>query len=376
MEEDSDLTNLEDLLRRAHRDELIPLAETVRVRPKGLGLRQLAAATARALRRRGGHEFANLFLRGGAGPPYAKVVHDLAKRQLVADGHGIEGMERALLAAWMERSWDELGEDQRLLLWKQLDRDGLPQDKETTVAAFREAAPFGHVAGAAALTRLALAASPLAPVTGCLGLWWLGRPRDDLLLPAVLEVARLRQAVRHRVTIGLVGSPSTGKDAAIRVLFGVESGNISPIAGSTREVEITRLPAASALYVVNTPGLGDVVEAITEEARQVLDHIDVYIYVVNAQGGVQARELTDYRACLASGRPVLAVVNKVDTLRPADRERYLDDARNKLGAPVEDFAAVAFDPLPQLADAPMGIEVVREWLRSQLASLGKEDLPW
>ena len=32
---------------------------------------------------------------------------------------------------------------------------------------------------------------------------------------AVLEISALRQTVRHRVTIGVVGSPSSGKDAAI-----------------------------------------------------------------------------------------------------------------------------------------------------------------
>ena len=75
------------------------------------------------------------------------------------------------------------------------------------------------------------------------------------------------------------------------------------------------------MYVVNTPGMGDIIEEVTEEARQVLDLIDVFVYVVNAQGGVQARELDDYRRCVARDRPVLAVVNKIDTLRERDRER-------------------------------------------------------
>jgi translation elongation factor EF-G len=161
-------------------------------------------------------------------------------------------------------------------------------------------------------------------------------------------------------------------------MFGIDSGNISPIAGSTTTVAITRLPDATALFVVNTPGMGDVVASVTEEARQVLDHIDVYVYVINAQGGVQARELEDYRRCLATGRPVLVVVNKVDTLRPADRERYLRDAREKLQAPPEDFLDAAFDPLPQLSESPIGVDAVREWLAATLERMGKRrsELPW
>ena len=93
---------------------------------------------------------------------------------------------------------------------------------------------------------------------------------------------------------------------------------------------------------------------------------------------MQQRELKDYRRCLESGRPVLAVVNKIDTLKPADRARYLADARNKLGAPEDDFLAAAFDPLPVLADEPIGVDAVRNWLQEHLVGLGKDasELPW
>jgi GTPase Era involved in 16S rRNA processing len=176
----------------------------------------------------------------------------------------------------------------------------------------------------------------------------------------------------------VVGSPSSGKDAAIKAIFGIDTGNVSPVAGSTKEVEIQRLPGATALYVVNTPGLGDVVESVTEEARQILDHIDVYVYVVNAQGGVQAREKADWEGVRNTGRPALAVVNKVDTLRPSDRDRYLADARDKLRVGEADFAAVAFDPLPQLSETPIGVEAVQAWIAGKLVALGKDpsELPW
>jgi GTP-binding protein EngB required for normal cell division len=203
-------------------------------------------------------------------------------------------------------------------------------------------------------------------------LWWNFRRDEKRFLAGVLEVARLRQVVLHRVTIGVVGSPSTGKDAAIKALFGIDTGNVSPIAGSTKEVAIQRLPTSTALYVVNTPGMGDVVERVTEEARQVLDHIDVFLYIVNAEGGVQQRELEDYRRCLSRGRPVLVLVNKIDVLREHDREAYLADARAKLGAPPEDFQPVAVDPLPQLSPVPIGLDAVHAWLRLHLTELGKD----
>ena len=160
-----------------------------------------------------------------------------------------------------------------------------------------------------------LANDPPFPLPGCLFFLWYFRPHLDRVTPAVLAVGRLRQSVRHRVTVGVVGSPSSGKDAALAAVFNVHTGNVNPVAGATKQVEIHRLQGPTALFLVNTPGLGDVAEDVTERAKEILHHIDVYLYVVNAQGGVQAREKADYDACVATGRPVLAVVNKIDTLQ-------------------------------------------------------------
>ena len=378
---------LRDLLRRCHRDELLPLAAALKVNPKGLGLGKLAQVLAMTLRRAGGHEVGNFLLRGGGGPPYAEVLGALAKRNGVRPSPDLEQTELALMERWLAQAMEALEPGQRADLWHLLGLEGEPPEQsEAAAASAREelgSASFGILVGriaAVGVGRLAtLALLPLlGPFMPMATLLWLARPKDELLLPAVLEVARLRQLVLHRVTVGVVGSPSSGKDAAIKAIFGVDSGNIDPVAGSTREVAITRLPDATALFVVNTPGMGDVIEAVTEEARQVLDHIDLFLYVVNAQGGVQQREKADYEAAVSRGRPVLVVVNKIDTLRPRDHERYLADARQKLGAPEEDFLAAAFDPLPQLSPAPIGLTEVQAWIATHLAELGKDphELPW
>lgn len=377
---------LPDLLRRCHRAELLPLAESLSVNPYELGLSALATACAVTLRRRGGHVLSNQIRRGGDGPPYPEILARLCANQGLPVGADVESCELALLRWWAERAWGRIDEQQRERLQEALGLEALPEQPPEDVTTLTVRGRLGELVpwnvGAAVLfgpARLLLI--PLVPLWPLLALGlmvWLGRPRDEKLLPGVLEVARLRQVVRHRVTVGVVGSPSCGKDAAIRAVFGLDSGNIDPIAGSTKTVAITRLPGATALYVVNTPGMGDVIASVTEEARQVLDHIDVYLYVVNAQGGVQERELTDWRRCRQSGRPVAAIINKIDTLRPADRDRYLADAREKLSAPEEDFFAAAFDPLPQLSEAPIGLAAVRQWIERELVLLGKDahELPW
>lgn len=381
-----DVDPLERMLHRCHRDELVPLARVLGIKAEQLGLGSLANAVARQLRRAGGHELANIALRRGEGPPYVAILGDLARARGVPPGSA-EEMELGLVRTTFAERWNHLPPSERRRVWAELGVAGEPPATGRDALAGANA-QLGRSVGyaLAQVARLAdrpsavataglvvgLLLRPLLAVFGPLWAWWKLRPDEALVLSAILEVARLRQIVLHRVTIGVVGSPSTGKDAAIRALFGIDSGNVSPIAGSTREVTIHQLPTSTALFLVNTPGLGDVVEQVTEQARQVLDHIDVYLYVVNAEGGVQKRELEDYRRCLATGKPVLAVVNKIDVLRPNDRDRYLADAREKLGAPSEDFLPVAFDPLPELSPAPIGVEAVHAWLSGKLAALGKD----
>ncbi len=381
---------LERLLHRARREELLPLARLLRVNPHGLGLGDLARVVAQQVRRVGSHGLGNLFFRRGEGRAYAEILADAARRNGVEIG-GEEATETALTRAFFAKRWAVAPAAERARMWADLGLRGDPPvaaEEAAGVARQRLGRSFDYaITGLSTLVVhplgvVAFVAFLLHPIGWVFRLffpfflpylaWRNLRPAEELVAAVVLEVARVRQVVLHRVTLGVVGSPSTGKDAAIKALFGIDTGNISPIAGSTKEVAIQRLPGSTALYVVNTPGMGDVVESVTEEARQVLDHIDLYLYIVNAEGGVQARELADYRRCVTTGKPVLALVNKVDVLRPRDRDRYLTDARAKLGAPEADFLPVAFDPLPELAPGPIGLSEVHAWMVEHLVELGKD----
>lgn len=364
----------EELLRRCHRAELRHLTALLRVDARGKGLRDLSVALGRKLRWVGTHKLKAIF-RGFRSDPYDEVLRKLARRAKVEVGPTIQATELRILERYLTEAWAGLDDESRLKMWTEKGlKPPVPKLGERAIEVVKD--KFGDQAGFALSTLslpglLSLAALPLTPLPGLLAAWFLTGPDDKVLVPAVLEVSRLRQLTLHRITIGFVGSPSSGKDAAIQAIFGIDQGNIDPVAGSTRSVEISHIAGTTATYVVNTPGLGDIVQEVTEHARQVLDHIDLFVYIVNAQGGVQARERADYTACVRSGRPVLAVVNKIDTLRPEDRRRYLDDARAKLGAPAEDFMAAAFDPLPQLSPGPLGIERVLSWLRQRLIEAGK-----
>lgn len=346
----------------------------LRIKTKGMALSVLARAIDLRLRRAASSELYTL-LRWGVPLEYPVVLKQMGLRLGLDVPSSPAAAELAIVRSQLSKRWASLPKDERDRRWAEVtgEPDDVPTEPDQVFASVERRSPQGF---ALMLTRLAT--EPIAPIPGVMALFWLTRPRDDLAIPAVIEVCRLRNALRHRVTVGIVGSPSAGKDAAMAAIFGIHTGNIDPVAGSTKQVEIRHLPNATSLYVVNTPGMGDVIEAVTEEARQVLDHIDVYLYLVNAQGGVQTREKADYEACRTRGRPVLAVVNKIDTLRPDDVARFLEDCRKKLGTREGDLVAAAFDPLPQLSEAPIGVDAVRAWISRELAGQGKAEaeLPW
>ena len=117
----------------------------------------------------------------------------------------------------------------------------------------------------------ALLARPLVPFFLVGGVIKMTGPKMPVLIPAALHIASLRLMVKHRITVGFVGSPSSGKDAAIKALFGVDTGNVSPIAGSTKEVQVLEVQDATALFLVNTPGMGDVVESVDLQMSNVME---------------------------------------------------------------------------------------------------------
>src|SRR5262249_50277029 len=154
--------------------------------------------------------------------------------------------ERAIVRSFFAQQWDGLDEAARTKLWASLSI-GQPVPKSGSDAISRAGAVLGRRVDYALAQTHALAGNPVASniallvmgtPLGCLlrpfillylpMMIWRMRPQYERVDAAVVEIARLRQIVQHRVTIGIVGSPSTGKDAAIKALFGIDTGNISP----------------------------------------------------------------------------------------------------------------------------------------------------
>lgn len=183
---------------------------------------------------------------------------------------------------------------------------------------------------------------------------------------------KLAEALSRNLVVAFLGSASSGKDSAIRALFGMDFGEISPIPGSTDRLRVAKLDPEGRVLLVNAPGFGDIRAEVDGVARAALDAIDIVVYVVNCEGGATQDERRDLDAIRERGRPVLVCLNKIDLIRPAAREAFIPATLAQLGVDPRDSVVTAFDPLPQLSENPIGVEYVIDWIGARLAENGKE----
>ena len=187
------------------------------------------------------------------------------------------------------------------------------------------------------------------------------------------EVAaeEVEAALQKHLVLAFLGSASSGKDSAIRAIFGVDFGEVDPIPGSTDRVRVAPVDAGSRVMVVNAPGFGDVRADVDEAARKVLDQLDLAVYVLNCDGGATIDERRDLDAIRALGRPTLVCLNKIDLIRPHQLDAFVERTLDQLGIDASDTVRTAFDPLPALSETPIGVGPVIAWIHRHLDDGGK-----
>jgi GTPase len=122
----------------------------------------------------------------------------------------------------------------------------------------------------------------------------------------------------------LIGRPNVGKSTLLNALIGHKVSIVSPKPQTTRHrvLGLVNLPDAQVAFV-DTPGLHRLEgralnRAMNRAAAAAALDADVIVFVVEALRFGDEDELALSRAKDA-GRPIIAVVNKVDTVHPRDR---------------------------------------------------------
>jgi GTP-binding protein Era len=123
--------------------------------------------------------------------------------------------------------------------------------------------------------------------------------------------------------VAIVGRPNVGKSTLLNALVGTKVAIVSPKPQTTRNriVGIRTVPGAQLVFV-DTPGIhaarSPLNRRIVEVANAALGDADAAIFVLDATTGVGPGDRDLAMRLAALGRPLVAVLNKLDRVRPPD----------------------------------------------------------
>lgn len=224
----------------------------------------------------------------------------------------------------------------------------------------------------AALTRsLGVALGPVG--WAITGLWLavdLAGPAFRKTVPAVIHVAMLRQMLRNKVTIGIVGDGSSGKDSLCHAVFGLKTVSKSAIAGSTNKIESYPLGTSGAVELLNFPGFNDTNQSVNKDVNERLNHCDTFILVIDINRGVSNIDVSTLQKLQQYKKPILVCLNKCDLPRPTDFNELYQKAHERLNN-VPNIIPTVFDPDPRLAETARGTKAVANWILKQIEAQGK-----
>lgn len=114
--------------------------------------------------------------------------------------------------------------------------------------------------------------------------------------------------------ITLIGKVNAGKTSLFFKLLNINERRhkISPIAGWTKEIEL--LPVYKDTFLADTPGLDDIEAAVSAKTIDFIGSTDIFAHVINAAEGVTDTVKNCSDELFKTGRPVVTIINKIDSL--------------------------------------------------------------
>ncbi len=396
---------LVDVIHRsiANKDDIRPLVKYLDMNETVLsfgagGDRAAATEIADYLRKMGSNDIATLF-RGGDGVPYEEVVLDVGEK-LKADvkkTNSIEKNEEKILLKMFEDALERMTDDEKRSVFRSMgmnERD-IPLGPIGVAVIQNLLREFGGfyiyqitIIVANMVSRALLGAglsfatnAAITRTVGALlgpigwiatGLWLivdLAGPAFRKTVPAIIHIALLRTILLNKITIGVVGDGSAGKDSLINAVFGLNS-KIDPIAGSTETAVVYPLNDRGTTVIINYPGFNDYRRSVDKYTDDYLHHTDVFVMVVDINRGISGADTKTLEKIKLFGKPILICLNKVDLPRtPEDLAKLEQAARTRLQG--YHLIKTAFDPDPRLRQPKIGCQDVYYWIRNEVQKAGK-----
>jgi hypothetical protein len=137
--------------------------------------------------------------------------------------------------------------------------------------------------------------------------------------PVTSVVTLLRGGVERRVTVHFRHTPSAEVPVSQLFDYVTEVGNPGNARGvAVVDIEWPSPLLESGLCLVDTPGVGSILEANAQETHAFVPHVDAALLVLGADPPISAAEMELVRALLTERPPLIVVMNKADLLSGPD----------------------------------------------------------
>jgi len=145
------------------------------------------------------------------------------------------------------------------------------------------------------------------------------------------KIPELEEALSKSLVISLFGNVNAGKSSLLNKITGIKYTDISPIPGWTKHVNLYPFPGFKNVKIADTPGLEDITEEVAERAEEfVQKDSDIVLFVLNATVGITRAEKQAFDSLRSQEYPLVVVLNKIDLLKPKDRDILIPDLKEKL----------------------------------------------
>ena len=159
-----------------------------------------------------------------------------------------------------------------------------------------------------------------------------------------------------RVHLALFGKRNTGKSSVINAITGQETAIVSVVKGTTtdpvfKSMEI--LPIGPCV-IIDTAGIddeGELGELRIKKTLEVLDIADVALLIVDIRAGISDNDQFIIDKFKEKKKPIIVVLNKLDTLENNDHERIATNFQETLNTPVVAVSALKMQGIKELKSA-------------------------
>ena len=175
------------------------------------------------------------------------------------------------------------------------------------------------------------------------------------------ESKKFEEIKNQKLIIALYGPVNSGKSTTLNALTGRKLADVKAVAGWTKEIKL--YPLTKDVLISDTPGLDDINEENSTRAKEFVEKdTDIILFFFNAGVGASKSTVDAYEKLNALDKPIIAVLNKIDSLKLDEQEEMEQDIKEKTGATVVSISA----------RDNRGIDVLHRNILEVLESEGKE----